>query len=219
MTDQRPPDQILHQSFYRLNEDLTLWDIDTSATFADLFTVSSMAIPSDSELRRVLEGIYIAMSEGAEPLTELGEVLLQPLFGSVQAVAFRDTDRVGRGLSESDQRTFAEAFLRLHNDVKFLDDEAIREATLNFVLDFRVPVYGSPPSTWRSLKDELGGPALGVAAFGASAADGRPLLMVATGAGVFVIWFATPIARIVRESAAKRMAKRMHVQFRREHLE
>lgn len=76
---------------------------------------------------------------------------------------------------------------------------------VDFVIDFPIPLFGSPPYALDRLGHLLRTTA-GTAASGYLAETGHPVLAVVSAAGTFVYWFAQPAVRVLRHSLAERVA-------------
>lgn len=81
-----------------------------------------------------------------------------------------------------------------------------------FILDvFPVPVFGSPPATWRSLSQTLATAGSGIAGNGVALSESRPIFAVATNLGLFIYWYGRPTARVTRRWLTELIARKLEV--------
>jgi hypothetical protein len=87
------------------------------------------------------------------------------------------------------------------------------------LIDTPVAEFGRPPDSFQNLAQLLTKPgAMLVASGTASGLSHDPVLVVASTAGVFVYWFAKPLAQLARRSLASRLASTLNTQLTDEDL-
>jgi hypothetical protein len=122
-------------------------------------------------------------------------------------VAFGNIERMAAAFVEANERLTPYGF----------DD---RLELTQAVLDFPLPVYGSPPSMWETLASKWmdRGTTPSILGFvGAHAMyNDRPVLAVITWAAAYVVYMLKPTASILRRSLAARTAEALKVDVRRE---
>lgn len=104
--------------------------------------------------------------------------------------------------------------IRLSGDL--FDSAAIRPSSqrnreAQLILNYPLPIFGSPPDSWTDAGRHWLSGAGGIAAVGIPAASDRPLMAIATGGALFVLWFAKPHAKLVRRYSADRLARKLAI--------
>lgn len=184
-----------------------LWEVKTAAIVSDTEAIHCVALAAD---RAVLAGLNASLDFlSGLSAQQAGELVFEGQFGRVLNVASHSGMLWAGSLSQVVESFVFNPELSSHRT----------PLVLGAVYHFPLPTFGSPPEAWRPLAKDFVTSAAAITAFGTSAVDGRPLLMVLSGSGMFALWFAAPLARIAREGAAQRMARKLQVELRRDHLE
>lgn len=207
------------------------WDVQVSSTleYGGGLTIEVLAVAMDDEefIRRVSNVDALTSDDTELSADGFAEAVFPGSFADLRLMLLHgriDEYRVNfeaKRLPDATLRQFVQAFVVSHplitmgiaRDVDALSQLIAAVERLPF------PVFGSPPSDWRTLAQQFSGSAIGIGAFGISTVNGRPLLMVLSAGGMFAVWFTAPLLRLLRESAAQRLAEKLNIQLRGDHLD
>jgi hypothetical protein len=84
----------------------------------------------------------------------------------------------------------------------------------DFLRDFPVPEFGSPPNTWATIGSMLARPGSFFAGLGVAEWTDQPLLIAAGGGAIALLWFYKPVIMAKRRSLGERAADRWGTELR-----
>lgn len=205
------------------------WDVQVSSTleYGSGLTIEALAVGMDDEefIRRV-STVDALTSDNTELSADgFAEAVFPGSFADLRLLLLHgriDEYRVdfeAKRLPDATLRQLVQAFVVSHPLMTMGIGRDALGQLIAAVERLPFPVFGSPPSDWRTLAQQFSGSAIGIGAFGISTVNGRPLLMVLSAGGMFAVWFTAPLLRLLRESAAQRLAEKLGIQLRRDHLD